>query len=177
MAEVTREYLKEQADRARASVKRIVEEQKDAIDQVFEILEVGGGAFAAGFLHGRNGAMPTYWGVPADAGIGVIGVGIGMMKFTGARHVFRIGLGVFSYWTGNLGAQVGQKLRKSSPDWKGTPMQTDANGQAIGADGKPIPYQVRNILAGGMPRGNNANHGFAPAYQAGANMGWQQRNY
>lgn len=157
--EVTRAYIDELKDRGRATAARFRETQKESIDSVLEVLEVGGGAFVAGLIHGRAGAMPTYFGVPADAGAGGLAVAAGLLMKN--KHVLRGGLGVFSYWTGNLGAQVGQKMRKKTPDWKGAPMATDANGQAIGADGKPINYQVRNILAGGMP------HGFAPAYHAG----------
>ena len=166
--EVTKEYLKSVAERARSQIERVKEERKEEISKVKLIVEVGLGSFAIGWYHGRKGAMPTYFGVPMDAGAGGLLILTGFFKFSGSEDIFHVGLGVFSYWTGNLGAQLGQKMRKQTPDWKGTPFTTDANGNALGADGKPYSpnLQVRTITAGNM---RGMPYGAAPAYAHGAN--------
>lgn len=156
---VTKDYLAEQAARARGALARMRQEQAQSISDAKRVVEVGLSSFAIGYLHGRKGAMPTIAGVPYDALGGGIMVGLALVGGAGEYRddALNVGVGLLGYYAGNLGAQLGQKMRKDSPDWKGVALSED--------EGKKLHLQPRTIVAGGMPRG------FAPAH-SGVTLGY-----
>lgn len=135
---ISREHL----SNIRARLARIREEQKETIESATAIVEINAASFGIGWLHGRKGLMPTLWGVPYDAlAAGVMYVvALGKLagKFSG--HVLNLGHGFAAYYSGNLGAQLGQRMRKDSPDWKGEMLTPEA--------AKEMGGQARNIVAG-----------------------------
>jgi hypothetical protein len=67
MAEVSKTYLQDLAERARNRVASFRREQEKTINRATAIVEIWGSSFAIGWLHGRKGIMPTLFGVPYDA--------------------------------------------------------------------------------------------------------------
>lgn len=144
MAEVTKTYLADMAARMRSRLAAVREAQEVTMDRAVAIIEVWGTSFALGWYHGRAGVMRTLWGVPYDAIAALIGYAVafsGMAGKMGTEHVFNIAQGAGAYYAGNLGAQLGQRMRKDAGELKGAPMSEE--------DAKKIPAQVRTIVAGG----------------------------
>jgi hypothetical protein len=165
MAEVSKTYLQDLAERARNRVASFRREQEKTINRATAIVEIWGSSFAIGWLHGRKGIMPTLFGVPYDA-LGAVAAYVvafsGMAK--GAEdHVLNIGHGLGAYYAGNLGAALGQKMRKESPDWQGGKIYTEEEAKKLGG-------QVRVVVAGApqipqyAPRGQYVQPAFAGAY-------------
>jgi hypothetical protein len=143
MAEVSKSHLADIAARASARLRSIREEQKVSIDRAMAVVEIWGTSFALGWFHGRKGFMPTLFGIPYDA----LGAGLAyVVAFSGAAkgaedHVMNIGHGAGAYYAGNLGAQLGQKMRKETPDWRGGIAYTEDEAKKLGG-------QVRTIVSG-----------------------------
>jgi hypothetical protein len=137
---ISREYI----SNVRARLARIREEQKETIESATAIVEINAASFGIGWLHGRKGLMPTLFGVPYDAlaagALYVVALGKLAGKFS--AHALNFGHGFAAYYSGNLGAQLGQRMRKDSPDWKGEMLTPEA--------AKEMGGQARNIVAGNV---------------------------
>lgn len=141
------------ASTLRARLERIREENKENIAKLTAIIEVGGASFLLGMLHGRRGGMPQTFGVPWDL---AAAAALHLLAFSGQAkgyedHLHNLGNGALAYYTGSIGAQIGQRMRKDSPDWKGAAMTEE--------EAKKAGLQVRTIVAG---------HNGAPAMGPGA---------
>lgn len=113
--------------------------KSDLIPEVVGLAEGATAALLTGVLHGRRGEMPKIpkTPIPADAAVSLLGIGFGIWAPFGrnvARHTFRVVGGVVDYFTGSIGAQVGQRLRKNA-------------GESVS-----IPTS-RTIMMGELPQG------------------------
>lgn len=88
---------------------------KDAmLENVVKAAEVGGVAAAFGYLHGREGTMPTVLGLDADvfAALALHGVGFLGGSYLGTKvstHAHNLGNGALAYLLGYKGAKMGQE--------------------------------------------------------------------
>lgn len=143
------------------------EQQKEVIADATAVIEIWGASFAAGWLHGRKGLMPTLFGVPYDAlaAVACYVVAFGGMAKGAKAHVMNLGHGFGAYYAGNLGAQLGQRMRKETPEWKGTAWTEE--------EAKKLGGQVRNIVGGYDPRMLNAyNANAQPGARQAHAAGW-----
>lgn len=158
MAEVSKSYLAQIAERARNSLARIREEQSNTMHRATAIVEVWGSAFAAGWLHGRKGLMPTLFGIPYDL-LGALAfhvVGFSGAAKGAADHLHNVANGLGAYYAGGLGAALGQKMRKDAGEYKGVPYTDD--------EAKALKGQVRTVVAG-LPYGQVPYGAMVPQHQ------------
>lgn len=105
------------------------------VKTVVEGVEVAGTSFLFGFLHGRKGGMPETAKVPWDLGtaalmhvLGFAGIGAGVGGTEGETdapwHMHNVGNGALAYYTGSMGAQIGQRMRKAAKNPDGTSQLT-----------------------------------------------------
>jgi len=120
--------------------------------------EVAGTSFLFGFLHGRKGGMPETARVPWDLGtaalmhtLGFAGIG---EEQDAPFHLHNVGNGALWYYTGSMGAQIGQRMRKSAGQLTGkaTP-RTITEGQ---------PQFYGGAYPAGMNAGQPAVHQWSP---------------
>jgi hypothetical protein len=162
---ISREHL----SNIRARLTRFKEEQRETIESATAIVEINAASFGIGWLHGRKGIMPTLWGVPYDALLAGAAYVVALGKLAGrySGHVLNLGHGFAAYYSGNLGAQLGQRMRKESPDWKGVALTED--------EAKAAGGQARNIVAGNFARrqmGMGAGYGAPHQQQMAHAAGW-----
>jgi hypothetical protein len=127
--------------------------------QIVDVALNQGGAFGMGLLHGRKGGMPETWGIPWDAGLGVLttGLGIAASKSLGkySDPVIALGSGFLCYFSGSMGAQLGQSMRKNAGEMVGTvPDQSDYATKNN--------LSMRTVVAGPPAMGYGGMPGYVP---------------
>lgn len=151
MGYITREHLRHVGGGdSRAPLK------KEHVDQTIRSGASGGTAFLIGLVHGRQGGMPSKFGIPLDMAVAVamhgLAIGLPMMnvkvpeKVTTGLHAS--GDGALAYFLGAMGAQVGQKLRKSAGKMQDPP-QPPANRAITQGFGTAADY--RQLAANQKP--------------------------
>lgn len=84
----------------------------ETVQTVIRTGEVGGTAFAFGALTGRQGAVPSIAGVPADLGVAVAMHGMALLGVGGQESHFKaIGDGALASYLYGVGAGVGSDMR------------------------------------------------------------------
>ena len=92
------------------------------IEQAVRSGASGGTAFLIGIVHGRQGGMPSLGPVPADLAVAIAMHGLALgLPMAGVHLPERAvtalhgsGDGALAYFLGAMGANVGQKMRKSA---------------------------------------------------------------
>lgn len=120
---------------------------------VVQTTEVAGTAFLFGFLHGRKGGMPETAKVPWDLGTAAL---MHVLGFAGVGedqdapwHLHNVGNGALSYYTGSMGAQIGQRMRRSAGQMK-------APEKFVGQTPRTITEGQPQFYGGAYPTGMNA---------------------
>jgi hypothetical protein len=115
------------ADRARTRLANISQEQAHAMEQVGGTVLTFAGAGVAGYIHGRRGGMPTYFGVPLDLGLAAVGGVVGLAGWAGefSDYVLNFTNGFGAYYVGTMAAGKGQQARKDAGEFKGKEFTAD----------------------------------------------------
>lgn len=90
-----------------------------------------GTALGTGILHGRKGQMPSLGPIPLDAALGAGSALLGLSGALGTRgsgYVMDMARGWLAYFGGSIGAQVGQKMRKTAGELTGASVGTPESG-------------------------------------------------
>jgi hypothetical protein len=152
MAEATHSpgEWKQIAQRARAKLAGIYEENAEMIRAALDTGEVLLGAGVVGYVHGRKGYVPKVLGVPVDLGSFIVGkIGGFLMTakhVTGAADVHALSNGPGAYYIGSVGADMGQRALRAAKNKDGTP---EAKGRPLTeAEAKDVNGDVRTIVAG-----------------------------
>lgn len=109
------------AERAKARLTNISSDQKQAMEHVGTTVLTYAGAGIAGYVHGRKGGMPTYFGVPLDLMVAGFGGLAGVAGWAGEYSPFVLGFanGFGAYYIGTMMAGKGQQARKDAGEYKG----------------------------------------------------------
>ena len=157
--------LEQQVERMEKKEETRVKNERTNLRRFLDFALTNTGAFGMGVLHGRKGGMPETFGIPWDIGFGLLTTGLGFAASKWLKDysdpVIALGGGMTSYWSGSMGAQLGQSWRKSAGELAGTPF-TDDQAKANGV-------QVRTVVAGpvagaGAPPMFGFHPGYAPPY-------------
>lgn len=132
------------------------EKGQETLGSVLQTVEVGGTAFAFGFMRGKmgdqNGDLDVV-GVPASLGAGLALHGLGFLGVFGkhSEHAHNLGDGAIAEY----GAVQGMRMGAARSDFSG---QRRIAGQRRGAAGLPQanPFANRNGFSG-FARSNVAN--------------------
>ena len=137
-------HLTSSASSAENKLERIKENEKSTMRRALVLVETNLAAGALGFVHGRKGGMPTVMGIPYDAGLAGVALLLGFSGYARGYedHLINIGAGACAYFTGNMMANLGQRMRKNAGELRGTPWTDD--------EAKEKHLSVRTITAG-MP--------------------------
>jgi hypothetical protein len=137
-------HLEKKLENMEAKEDRRVAAERTFLRRFVDVALNNGGAFGMGVLHGRKGGMPETAGIPWDAGFGFLTTGLGL--FAGkwlkgaADPIIALGSGMLSYWSGSMGAQLGQSMRKNAGEFTGVAFTDD--------QAKTAGVQVRTVVAG-----------------------------
>jgi hypothetical protein len=118
--------LRDLAARGANRAKKFREDNEEKVGHVIEVVEVAGAAFLAGYGNqrfGTNGEI-TVAGIPADLGVGALGVASGLFKMLGkySEHGVHVGSGLLAGYSYRLGASLGGAAKTqgqmTSGDWR-----------------------------------------------------------
>lgn len=142
------------AQRARAKLDNIYEENKELVRATLDTGEVLIGSGLVGYVHGRKGYVPKYLGVPLDLGSFLIGkilaFGMTVKKVMGAADVHALSNGPGAYYIGSVGADMGQRALRAAKNPDGTPQAK--NRPLTDQEAKDLSADVRTIVAGETKR-------------------------
>lgn len=122
--------------------------KSDLISEGIETALTVGTSLGTGILHGRKGEMPSLGPVPLDAalGFGTLLLGAaGVAGKKGSGYILDVSRGFLSYFGGSVGAQVGQKMRKTAGELTGATTGTVESGFLSG---------TRTVTKGALPEGS-----------------------
>lgn len=138
--------LKEYAERMKSRMANVAKKAEVAVDAAMTVVEVGGTAFAFGYVNGRYGALPAnatanalpeydIAGVPVDLAAGIVLVGLGLLGGAGKyeEHAVRVGAGALGAWGYRTGYQMGATAYQNSSGTNSrSTTVTSGAGRAIG---------------------------------------------
>jgi len=135
---------------AKAALRRaasIRERAETVVGEVVEAVEVSAGAFGAGLVRGRWGAVEFLGGIPVDLGAGLLLHGIGFLGVAGkhAEHAHNFGNGCLASYAATQGAALGVRMLQQAP----APQQLAAprTSGLIGADpGGLTPSELGQLV-------------------------------
>jgi hypothetical protein len=137
---------KEQYEKLKARVASMKEKGQEALGHVLQTVEVGGTAFAFGFMRGKmgdqNGDLDVV-GVPASLGTGAAMHVLGFLGIFGkhSEHAHNIGDGALAEY----GAVAGMRLGAEKSDFAGQRRIAGRRGVAGSLNGGGMnPFQQRN---------------------------------
>lgn len=109
------------AERAKARLSNISKEEQKTMEHVGGTVLTYAGAGIAGYVHGRKGGMPTYFGIPLDLLVAAGGGVAGLAGWAGeySPYILHFANGFGSYYIGTMAAGKGQQARKDAGEYKG----------------------------------------------------------
>lgn len=117
MEEAKRSGWRDMALRLQGRIRKAADDNRETIRDVSLMVGNFGGAALIGFMHGRNGAMPTYVGVPLDVWIWGAGSAVSFafrrqLGDYGTAMALGASLSGQTYYVASVFAGIGQKMRK-----------------------------------------------------------------
>lgn len=152
-----------------------IQSERTTTRRAVDVLANNSGTFLMGLLHGRKGGMPETYGVPWDIGFGLLtmALGFGASKWLkgAADPIIALGSGFTGYFSGSMGAMLGQSMRKNAGEFTGVAF-TDDQAKAAGV-------QVRTVVAGPVAGAPQFGVPYPPGYYAQpvANPMWNFSHY
>lgn len=144
-------------EKLKARVASLKEKSTEALGQVLQTVEVGGSAFAFGFMRGKmgddNGELDVV-GIPASLGAGVLLHGMGFLGLFGkhSEHAHNLGDGAIAEYGAIAGMRMGN-ARSANPGVKRIAGTSGGRRPAISGSN---PFAQRNGFSG-FARGNVQN--------------------
>lgn len=137
------------------------EKGQETLGSVLQTVEVGGTAFAFGFMRGKmgdtNGDLDVV-GVPASLGTGILMHGLGFMGVFGkhSEHAHNVGDGAIAEYAAVQGMRMGRARSDVAPGTKTIAGQRAAGRLPVGGQ-THNPFGARTGSFGGFNRNAVAN--------------------
>ena len=130
MADEKRGAWKALYERAKGQINRVRDDNRESIKDLSLMAGNFIGAAGIGFMHGRQGAMPTLIGVPIDVLAWGIGGGLAFaarrsLGEYGTSMALGFGLAGQTYYVASVFAGIGQKMRKDKGELLGRQYTAD----------------------------------------------------